>query len=512
MDPAQAVLYSNRAACQLALKDWRAAVQDATRSVELEPALVKAWYRLSVAWLELGEAATAASVLARGLKAVGDDDKGILRRQLKRVKATMAPSRQGGNRGGLALGGDQGLYPDRPGADASEAQRVLERLRRAVGADGAASSPGVSAEAFNGVFKSLMDKGTFQRMIYPGLTEEQRQQAPASFQELLEAPAYAEALQTFAVPAALERARSVLSNVKAKGRAAGDEMDANTEAALWPQIVNEALAREIVSLVRRLHMVQHAMAASDPANLASPDADEASWGQLPAELIQQVGDAKRGFGLVDDFMGSDWLPVVTEDAERFAEKTTLQPVPVPERTAPGSLGEMRWIENDEALKHDFPALSELLANLHALPYEWNAADPSLRLCKALPASTMLLRLGPGTYLPPRLDSGRPNGPNDTGFALSVVYCLGPARCSSTSGGVLTLRHVQGQEIAEVQPWGDRLVVWRSTDVSNERSLVPPGQSHLCVAFWIHGVRRSAGVDASAEQPGTLSDENTRSVA
>ena len=43
----------------------------------------------------------------------------------------------------------------------------------------------------DGVFQKLLDKGAFQRAVYPGLTEEQRKGAPQSLQELLEAPAYA---------------------------------------------------------------------------------------------------------------------------------------------------------------------------------------------------------------------------------------------------------------------------------------------------------------------------------
>ena len=52
-----------------------------------------------------------------------------------------------------------------------------------------------------------------------------------------------QALEESAVPAAMAQAQSVLRNVQAKGAAAGDVMDEATTSMLWPQIVNEALAR-----------------------------------------------------------------------------------------------------------------------------------------------------------------------------------------------------------------------------------------------------------------------------
>lgn len=131
-------------------------------------------------------------------------------------------------------------------------------------------------------------------------------------------------------------------------------------------------------------------------------------------------------------MGEDWAEVVGEDAVRFAANHELSPVPTPDRVEEGSHGEMRWIQNNDELKNsewihpyfvihgflplpvshsplllsrthhspspplppfwcfsfvDYPALSELITNLHALPHELNAKAPSkLKLCAAQPVS------------------------------------------------------------------------------------------------------------------------------
>ena len=208
----------------------------------------------------------------------------------------------------------------------------------------------------------------------------------------------------------------------------------------------------------------------------------------------------------------------------------------------------------------FPALAELLSNLHALPYEINrhlraapAPGPpaapdapvvaaaaqlpgaplaSMRLTKALPASTALLRLGPGARQPRRVDCAA-GGSEDSGHRVSALYFLPPARRPAVAkgaaaagarggsrggsgpgsggaefGGELVLlggssagpacQPPAGSEAAGevVGAAGDRLVLWRSELVHNERRPVvpagpPPGTEAdlYAVAFWMHGIER-----------------------
>ncbi|KAL5612570.1 hypothetical protein BROUX41_004335 [Berkeleyomyces rouxiae] len=70
-------LYSNRAACNLELKNFRACWQDCTGALRLNPANVKCWYRSSKALLSVDRLDDAADALARGL-ARDPDNKSLL--------------------------------------------------------------------------------------------------------------------------------------------------------------------------------------------------------------------------------------------------------------------------------------------------------------------------------------------------------------------------------------------------------------------------------------------------
>jgi hypothetical protein len=53
------------------------------------------------------------------------------------------------------------------------------------------------------------------------------------------------------------RAAKVLQGVKERGKTRGDIMDAQTEAELRPQILQEAFAREVVAMVSVLIHLLH---------------------------------------------------------------------------------------------------------------------------------------------------------------------------------------------------------------------------------------------------------------
>ena len=209
-----------------------------------------------------------------------------------------------------------------------------------------------------------------------------------------------QALEESAVPKAMAKAESVMRNVKAKGAAAGDVMDAQTEEMLWPQVVNEALARGIVEMVQQLHRASHLWAASHPDNAAKWEgegSEGADWEQLDEALLDSLGlpspppsdqssnkhDASGGgvrgpgFGYMDGFMdGDEWPKLVLQDVQRMlrsadqGKKRTaaaatkeasrqldapppsssssggyeMTPMPVPERVEEGSNGDILWLD------------------------------------------------------------------------------------------------------------------------------------------------------------------------
>lgn len=75
----------------------------------------------------------------------------------------------------------------------------------------------------------------------------------------------------------------------------------------------------------------------------------------------------------DSFLGDEWIAPLLEDSLRFKATGELHPLGL-EREH----GEMAWIEADR-LEYGYPALHELVVNLHALTFELNRKEPGLRL-------------------------------------------------------------------------------------------------------------------------------------
>jgi len=73
LDPFDHVFYSNRSACHAALQDFEQALRDSKRCVELAPAFVKGYSRLSVALYHLGQYGEAEAAAAEGLALDADN-------------------------------------------------------------------------------------------------------------------------------------------------------------------------------------------------------------------------------------------------------------------------------------------------------------------------------------------------------------------------------------------------------------------------------------------------------
>ena len=93
-----------------------------------------------------------------------------------------------------------------------------------------------------------------------------------SFQDLLNNRLYAEGLEKL-FPKIKAKADTVLENVKKKGAKVGDVMDEATEAKLKPQVLNEAFAYEVVSLINNVARL-HGAAIARAHNLIAPTDDE----------------------------------------------------------------------------------------------------------------------------------------------------------------------------------------------------------------------------------------------
>jgi len=85
LDPKNHIYYSNRSACYVSLEQWAEAAFDAKECLKLSPNFLKAYYRLSLAQMEMGELDAAHSTIKLGLNL--DPNNAQLMKQVRVVNA-----------------------------------------------------------------------------------------------------------------------------------------------------------------------------------------------------------------------------------------------------------------------------------------------------------------------------------------------------------------------------------------------------------------------------------------
>lgn len=221
------------------------------------------------------------------------------------------------------------------------------------------------------------------------------------------------------MPRVEERADSVLRNVKRRGAQEGEVMDASTEAMLRPQVLQEALARELVASIQtyvKQQQAEEAERAKASAQRASPFHVAARWDQVPADAIEALLDDARGVSVVDGFLSPGWSGAGAADAGRMVSETDRFTRLAPHRER------MAWADEgaDEAA---FPAVAEVVRRLQGVSFElvaklgWSCVEPR-------PHSSLLLAYPAdgASGSPMRRDGGY--GGDDAGYRLSCVLMLG----------------------------------------------------------------------------------------
>eukprot|EP00968_Pinguiococcus_pyrenoidosus_P008669 scaffold636_cov252-Pinguiococcus_pyrenoidosus.AAC.11 len=545
-------LLSNAAFVHLKLGNKEASLRTAQLLVEKHPDFVKGHARLVQALICLSKLAEARKALDRA-KLRGSADKNLLAvaKLLGKAEAdARAQSRRvfkpvfRGERRGRALYEDQ---PDVLSLDPEERRRgknrqALDQIASMLSAD--ASEAG--DHLLDGLFAAMCDKSKFHATVFRGLNREQLASAPGSLRELLDIPAYRVALEE-AMPRVRDKAQTVLSNVKAKAAEAGDFMDPETEAKLWPSVLQEAFARELVRVVKDVHGHLRSMMGRDPRLLADEDDPRAEWDQMSPRVLNSLfkvestraensntsapGDDVVGTAVIDDFLGSEWMPLVKADIKRLREMGLLTDLSVPSPTAEGARTDRQktafrtgWLDEDMLASKDFTGLQELLQALQALPHEVNrklasasfrdsdATDSNGRglAARPLPGSALLV-CASGEFcgrIPPGRDAG-------SGCLVSAMYVAAaevaervemeekvqttePAeaeeevelklQATQQPGdveGCVVLHNVREQQERPVSLLEDRLVMWRSHSVLHERKELAPGANVDVIYFWIY---------------------------
>ena len=395
-------------------------------------------------------------------------------------------------------------------------------------------SEDMSKHMLHGMFKQLMDKETFADILFPGASESVQRDLPMNLKDLLSWDILSLDLSKIAGKAA-----SIFNGIKSKGEIRGDFMDSTTEAILMPQIVEEAMAREVVETVRNLSKRVSGLNARVSLALATPTEEEGSWDQIGSEVSDALSSSECALGVQNKFLGTEWSTLVLEDVIRFAadEKMTSMsnetsilncPIGYPtdshsrcSKPSDASISRMAWIEED-TVSESYPALGELLQQLHALPYEINgkpcramqyhvrwslhirsshhteflqpnvaATDLSpfilsyptftaksncaLLLLQPARGCTMMVHFAHGSVQPPRRDNKE--NEFDSGIRVTCAYHLVPCEgvyIASTSGseskhdhGHDDVRHVVGQEPGGPSPGPIAELLYSIVEVSKE---------------------------------------------
>lgn len=402
MSPGNAIILGNRSACYLAVGQPEKAECDARLALSIEPTFLKCYFRLATALKARNALKEAIAIIDLGL--LQDPSSFALRNFKSLCQKELCPAQCGFESDGVAM--RKGFLQQRTRCAKSSSERVIKDTTAAT-MDLAAAfldpvelqmigelkslikkiltgnfcSEDMNKHMLHGMFKQLMSKDTFAEILFPGASEVVQRDLPTNLKDLLSWDILSLDLTKIA-----RKAVSIFNGIKSKGELRGDFMDFTTESILIPQIVEEAMARDIVETVRNLSKRVSGLNAKVSLAIAMPTEEEASWDQIGMQVSRALGSSDCALGVQQDFLGSEWSSLVLDDVIRFVadEKmvemsngSSVLTCPYngtnsssSERHGEMTGSRMAWIEED-AIAESYPALGELLQQLHALPYEIN---------------------------------------------------------------------------------------------------------------------------------------------
>lgn len=268
------------------------------------------------------------------------------------------------------------------------------------------------------------------------------------------------------MPRVEERADTVLRNVKRRGAQEGDVMDPATERMLRPQVLREALARELVASIQtyvKQQQAEEAERAKASGQRASPFHVAARWNQIPACAAAALLDDSRGISVVDGFLSPAWTDAAACDARRMVSETDRFTRLAAHRER------MAWVDEaaDEAA---FPAVAEAVRRLQGVSFElaaklrWPCLEPRHHTTQLLayPADET-------SASPARRDSGYDG--EDAGYRVSCVLMVGGdpgvGGCSQVLAGPVC------EEEVSFRP--GRLLLFRSRQVRHRTCAAAPSR-------------------------------------
>lgn len=329
----------------------------------------------------------------------------------------------------------------------------------------------IKGHVLQGTFKQLINKQTFADLLYPGTPLSTRKSLPQSLHELL----VWKPVQDIVAKRKVEmtkHATKIYNGVKMKGEARGEKVTEDVQRLLIGQILQETLARELIRIVNELAVKVSAIYAqmsltksirpmttsSDRNRQSSIRAEVTDWigkdliemDQIESSVLETLfGDG--GCGIQDEFLGVEWTDIILKDLLRYVtynKMTNLGSISSSHNSLVRQC-QVTWIEGDDNLSQQYPALAECIKHLHALPFELNARASDipasgtcsqLNLVQAASGATCVLHCVDGQS-PVKLMDTNKQIELQTGMRMFCAYYLipeddrngtGPSTATSTS--------------------------------------------------------------------------------
>jgi len=462
-------IFLNRSLIYHQRKKLQKALHDCKSSIQFDQKNIKAYFRAAKILSDMTRYKDAHDYALKGIKSNGKDIKNLsietqkLLRPLIKLKKHIEQtykiginnSSNGNDRKKLAkkkkknplLGKLHKLSTaeEHASRNSTSESKLLKKMKELVNKHGKNQS--ANSGMIEKTFVALMNPKEFQRRIYPGLEIPEGSNAPKNLKELLNDPRYQQPLEEV-MPKVLEKAETVLNNVKRKGAAVGDIMDLETEDMLKPQILMEAFAREITGVVNRTAASvakQYAMLA---AKIADPEDERATYDLIPESALANWNNIEQGFCVIDNFINEvddvygdevdenkiEWSKIVQNDLKRLYNNGTLKPYTFDNYGKPKEeptngkkkhnnetkMPCIAWLNSDEKIKNKYPALYEICESLQSLAFELNKkSKEDLKLVDPTDDQFLVTYVPVGCAMAPRYDGQ--NGNVQNGIVTTATY-------------------------------------------------------------------------------------------
>eukprot|EP01034_Spumella_vulgaris_P024457 gene24457-30808_t len=241
------------------------------------------------------------------------------------------------------------------------------------------------------------------------------------------------------------------------------------------------------------------MAAKLTLSTASITSEQASFDQLSDSVVYDLSDGKK-HSAQQDYLGREWSTLISTDIARYFRDEITTDVDKFGRVCTDVVRDaslvsarMCWIESGEQLAKSYPAISELVDQMHALPYELNAKllDRFMPLLEPSRGCTMLVHYPRGAEQASRVDSRADGGSGDSGIRVTSVYHVyAPSteeeaeEAQQTPSRVVLTRVGDTANSTVVDICDDMLLLHQSVEVSNARPTAT--RDYYAVLFFIHG--------------------------